>query len=58
MRENRPKPGSFFLYDIFANTGKPCKILIFCSCGEYARFSLCLPKYGRFASHLMADKGL
>jgi hypothetical protein len=49
MRENKPYTGSDSQPDITADTGKPRKSLLFCSCGEYAQLSPCLPKYGRFA---------
>ena len=35
--QNTPYTGSFFLHDIFANTGKPRKTALFGSCGEYAQ---------------------
>jgi hypothetical protein len=37
---------------------KPCKTLLFGSCGEYPLISVCLPKYGRFAPPAMAFKAL
>jgi hypothetical protein len=58
LRRNKPSSGSFYLLDTFVNTGKPLKILIFGSCGEYAKLSLCLAKYGRFAPHLLDCKAL
>jgi len=58
MRENKPDTGSAPLPDISADTGKPRKSFPFCSCGEDAQISLWLLKYGRFATLMMAAKGL
>jgi hypothetical protein len=40
MRENKPYMGSDSFPDVTADTGKPRKSLLFCSCGENAQISL------------------
>ena len=55
---NTPKSGSVSYPDNPVKNGKPCKTSLFCSCGEYVQISLCLPKYGRNAPHLLACKAL
>ena len=54
LRENKPYTGSVSSSNARANTGKPRKIALFLSCGEYALKSLRLSKYGRIACHQMA----
>jgi hypothetical protein len=57
LRENKPFTGSFFLPYLFAPPGKPRNALLLYSFEKYAYFTLCLPKYGRFAPRLLATKG-
>jgi len=47
LGENKPNTGSVPPPDFPTYIGKPRKTLLFCSCGEYAQISPCLPKYGR-----------
>jgi hypothetical protein len=37
LRENKPISGSFSLLNKFVHSGKPCKTVLFSSCGEYAK---------------------
>jgi len=58
LNEIKPVLGFFSRYDRFHSAGKPCKTVLFSSCGNGGSFETCLKKCGRKRPRPVAAKGL